>query len=148
MQQNIMKKTIKRSVIPSPMSCSARWNNAGRGREGAPPIGVLLNTYLCVENVRFCLLYINLDMEMCFVVKRFLEQALRNLGTYVHFRFCCTEHVYTNCISIHNICTCRYKIKNTEDGGPRMFKNVHPSLRLSFVNFLEVVDRVKNAQLQ
>jgi hypothetical protein len=28
-----MKKTIKRSVILSPMSCSARWNNAGRGRE-------------------------------------------------------------------------------------------------------------------
>ncbi len=87
----------------------------------------------------------NLDMEMCFVVKRFLEQALRNLGTYVHFRFCCTEHAYTNYISIHNICTCRYKIKNTEDGGPRMFKNVHPG---TFVNLLEVVDRVKNAQLQ
>jgi hypothetical protein len=43
----------KRSVILSPMSCSARWNNAGRGR-GREGEKVLLNTYLCVENVRFC----------------------------------------------------------------------------------------------
>jgi hypothetical protein len=79
----------------------------------------------------------NLDMEMCFVAKRFFEQALRNLEITVHFSFCRAKHVYTNCISIHNICTCRYKIKNTEDGGPRMFKNVHPSLRLSW-NFCKL----------
>jgi hypothetical protein len=47
MQQNIMKKTIKRSVIPSPMSCSTRWNNAGRGRgRGREGEKILLNTYL------------------------------------------------------------------------------------------------------
>jgi hypothetical protein len=82
-------------------------------------------------------------MEMCFVVKRFLEQALRNLEINVHFSFCRTKHVYTNCISKHNIQYVLVDIKSrTEDGGPATNLGcsriiVHPSLRLSW-NFCKL----------